>query len=339
MLPPGLAAGSVPDLVEGGPQRDQRFSDLSFPRAKLRCDLGAERLEQCGSGSVRTSAPGRELDPVGAPVGGVRLALHVTASLEPFHIARDRGRGRRHPPCQLGRSDQRRRAEHGIDGELVAVQPGRRLLGSAVAVTWVSDGRSAVRAFPARFLMWRFGAARWMYVVLALPLLTTALAAVSGTLQRPAHGWSALALTFMHHTFVTGALEVNIAEEGAWSGLVQGRLADRHGALGGALRTSPLFVAMHLPLQFAAGWTWPSVVVGVIVLSVMAPFFRYLLGETLVATGGSLLAVGILHAAFNASQQMGYPGEWQFLPAMIILAISVGLVRRSIQGSRPALRH
>jgi membrane protease YdiL (CAAX protease family) len=212
------------------------------------------------------------------------------------------------------------------------------LLGSAVAVTWVIGGTRAVHAFLVRFLMWRFGVTRWVYIVLALPVLTTALAAVSGTLHRPTDGWSALAFTFLLHTFLTGALEVNIAEEGAWSGLVQGRLADRHGVLGGALRTSPLFVAMHVPLQFAAGWTWPSVVVGVVVLTVMAPFFRYLLGETLAATGGSLLAVGILHAAFNASQQLGYPGAWQFLPAMMLLAISVGLVRKCSHGSRPASR-
>jgi len=202
------------------------------------------------------------------------------------------------------------------------------LLGSAVAVTWVIGGKSAVLRFLARFLLWRFGVARWVYILLALPALTTVLAAVSGTLQRPSDGWAALALTFFLHTLVTGALEVNIAEEGAWSGFVQSRLTDRHGILGGALRTSPLFVTMHVPLQFAAGWTWSSVMVGVIVLSIMAPFFRYLLGETLTAAGGSLLAAGILHASFNASQQLGYPGEWQFLPAMMILAVSAALLRR-----------
>ena len=55
---------------------------------------------------------------------------------------------------------------------------------------------------------------------------------------------------------------------------------------------------------------------------------RYLIGETLYATGGSLLAVGILHAAFNASGQMGFPGGWQFLAALIVLSITVGVIRR-----------
>jgi membrane protease YdiL (CAAX protease family) len=202
------------------------------------------------------------------------------------------------------------------------------LLGSALTVTWVIGGRAAVVRFMARFLQWRFGVTRWLYIVLALPSLTIVFAALSGTLQTPAGGWSALAISFLLQTFVYGALEVNVAEEGAWSGLVQTRLADRHGILGGALRTAPPFVAMHLPLQFAPGWTVASVALGVAVLIVMAPFFRYLIGETLYATGGSLLAVGILHAAFNASGQMGFPGGWQFLAALIVLSVTVGLVRR-----------
>jgi uncharacterized protein len=199
------------------------------------------------------------------------------------------------------------------------------LLGSAVAVTWVTGGRHALLRFLARFVQWRFGVARWLYIVLALPLLTLTVAAVSGTLRTPSGGWVTLATGFLVQTFVYSALEVNIAEEGAWSGLVQSRFTERHGVLGGALRTAPLFVAMHLPLQFTPGWTWGSAAFGGAALAVIAPFFRYLLGETLDATGGSLLAAGILHAAFNASGQMGFAGGWQFLPAMIALALAVGL--------------
>ena len=103
---------------------------------------------------------------------------------------------------------------------------------------------------------------------------------------------------------------MNLAEEAAWSGLVQTRFAARHGVLRGALLTAPLFVAMHLPLQFAPGWTWADVGVGVVVLAVVAPFFRYLMGDALEATGGSLLAIGVMHAAFNASGELGFPGGW-----------------------------
>ena len=79
-------------------------------------------------------------------------------------------------------------------------------------------------------------------------------------------GWVYVAGAYLLQTFITGALEVNLAEEGAWGGLVQTRFADQHGLLGGALRTAPLFAAMHLPLQFTHGWTWGSVASGVVAL-------------------------------------------------------------------------
>jgi hypothetical protein len=37
----------------------------------------------------------------------------------------------------------------------------------------------------------------------------------------------------------------------------------------------------------------------------------------------------VLHAAFNASRQLGFPGGWQFLPALVVLALGVGMDRRS----------
>jgi CAAX protease family protein len=202
------------------------------------------------------------------------------------------------------------------------------LLGSALVVTWVTGGATGVERFAKRFLLWRFGFGRWAFVVLALPALTVAIAAVTGTWRLPAGGWPALVSGYLLQTFLYGALEVNLAEEGAWAGHVQTLLAARHGLLGGALLTAPLFVIMHLPLQLTPGWTWGSVAVGVAALAVIAPFFRYLIGETVEATGGSLLAAGILHASFNASGELGFPGEWQFLLALIVLTLIVGGLHR-----------
>jgi uncharacterized protein len=61
----------------------------------------------------------------------------------------------------------------------------------------------------------------------------------------------------------------------------------------------------------------------------VAPFFRYLLGTQLVDSGGSILAIGLLHASFNASRQVSaVPGGWQYVPAMIMLTIAVIAYRR-----------
>jgi membrane protease YdiL (CAAX protease family) len=209
------------------------------------------------------------------------------------------------------------------------------LLGSAVLVTALADGASGVRRLLLRLLRWRFGLGRWAVVVVAMPALTLGVAAVTGTLHAPATGWGATAWTYLFATFVSGALAVNIAEEAAWSGFVQTRLAARHGLVKGALLTAPLFAAMHLPLQFSAGWTWSGVAGGVLALIVLAPFFRYLMGDVLASTGGSLLATGIAHASFNASNELGLVGGWQALPALAVLVGALAVVRR-IRGVRAA---
>jgi membrane protease YdiL (CAAX protease family) len=210
------------------------------------------------------------------------------------------------------------------------------LIGSALLVTALVDGASGVRRLLLRLLQWRFGVGRWAVVVVAMPALTLGVAAVTGTLHAPATGWGATAWAYVFATFVSGALAVNLAEEAAWSGFVQTRLAARHGLFKGALLTAPLFAAMHLPLQFAAGWTWPDVAGGVVALLVVAPFFRYLMGDLLTSTGGSLLATGVAHASFNASNELGLVGGWQALPALALLVGALAVARRMRGGAGAA---
>jgi hypothetical protein len=47
---------------------------------------------------------------------------------------------------------------------------------------WIS-GRAGVRRLFASLLQWRIGITRWLLVLLALPVLTVAVAAVTGTLE------------------------------------------------------------------------------------------------------------------------------------------------------------
>jgi uncharacterized protein len=202
------------------------------------------------------------------------------------------------------------------------------LLGPALLVTWWADGVAGVRALLRRLLVWRFSTARWLVVLLSMPALTVAAAGLSGTLRTPDGGWAAAGTAYLFATVVTGALAVNLAEETAWAGVVQTRLTARHGLVRAALLTAPLFVAMHLPLQFEPGWTWGSVAEGVIALLVAAPLFRYVVGDLLDTTGGSLLAVGLWHASFNASGQIGFPDGWQSLAALVVLAAAMAVTRR-----------
>lgn len=212
------------------------------------------------------------------------------------------------------------------------------LAGSALLVTRLVGGPGAMGRLLARTTRWRFGIGRWAVIVLAMPALTLAFAAASGTLQPPGNGWLGAAGTYLVQTFIIGSLTLNVAEELAWGGFVQTRLAERHGMLRGALLTAPMFVAIHLPLQFAPGWTWASVAMSVAILVLIAPFLRFVMGDHLEATGGSVLAVGIQHAAFNASGQLPITGGWQSLAAVVLFAVAVAVHRwrRKPVVSRPA---
>lgn len=203
------------------------------------------------------------------------------------------------------------------------------LLAPALVVTRIADGPGAIRRFLARTLIWRFGIGRWAVIVLAVPLITIGLAAVTGTLDRPDRGILAEAGIYLFMTFVFGALILNIWEEAAWGGFAQTRLMARHGLLVGSLLVAPFFVAIHLPLLFAEAWTWSEVGVGFAVLCVGAPFYRYLLGLHLLATGGSILAIGVQHASWNAAANLdGIDGEWQPVVAVALLTVVLGVLHR-----------
>jgi uncharacterized protein len=125
-----------------------------------------------------------------------------------------------------------------------------------------------------------------------------------------------------------------MAEETAWGGFVQTRLMNRHGLLVGSMLTAIPFSLIHLPLAFSAhglyGTPWTDVALTWGVLIAVAPLMRYLVGSVLLSTGGSLVAVGFLHASFNASGQLSVlsGGWWQNIVALAILTVLVGGYRR-----------
>jgi hypothetical protein len=64
-------------------------------------------------------------------------------------------------------------------------------------------------------------------------------------------------------------------------------------------------------------------------LMLALPFFRYLAGVLMIDTNGSVLAVGVLHASFNASAGMAViPAGWQYVPALVLLTVLVVIYRR-----------
>jgi len=208
------------------------------------------------------------------------------------------------------------------------------LLGAATLVTALSEGRVGVRRLLAGTIRWRMGLARFVVLVTAMPLLTLLVGALTGTLASPPEGWFGLVGSYLFRTFIFGLLIINLWEETAWGGFMQSRLMATRGLLIGSLLTAIPFFVIHIPLAFAEhGWkdtTWAQAALNLGLVALVAPFFRYLLGTQLIDSGGSILAIGLLHASFNASGQMNaVPGGWQYIPAMIILAFAVIAYRRS----------
>ena len=194
------------------------------------------------------------------------------------------------------------------------------LLGGAV-LTARRSSPGGVRQLFSGIFRWRIGWRYWALAVLVLPLTTVTVAAATGTLISPTDGWITTAVDYLVATFLVGTLVINLWEETAWQGLVQRHMVGRFGLARGALITAVPFAIIHLPLGFVGGATLGEALVASLLVLVMAPPFRYLLGRTDYATGGSLLAVGVLHASFNASGSLDVlVGGWQHIVGVAVVA-------------------
>jgi CAAX protease family protein len=218
----------------------------------------------------------------------------------------------------------------------VSVIPGKAaqiliVPGTALLITaWIS-GRAGVRRLLVSMVRWRIGIARWLLVLLALPILTLTIAAATGTLEAPPEGWLNTATTYLL-TLLVGLVTANLLEEMAWTGFVQAKLMAQHGLLRGALLTAVPVFAIHLPLSYETNGLyrtrWEDALLNWGLLLAALVFFRYLAGVLMLETNGSVLAVGVLHASFNASGGMDVtPGGWQYVPAVILLTVLVAAYR------------
>ena len=80
------------------------------------------------------------------------------------------------------------------------------------------------------------------------------------------------------------------------------------GLLIGSLLTAIPFFVIHIPNAFAEqglkNTSLEEAALNLFLIDVVVPFFRYLLGTQLIDSGGGILAIGLLHASFNAAGQL-----------------------------------
>ncbi len=164
----------------------------------------------------------------------------------------------------------------------------------ALAVTWIADGREAAFRFLRRLVDWRVALRWYVLALVVVPLVAVGLAwlllgappVLSASVVADAL-LSGFALTFLL-TFLPN----NWVEEAAWSGFAQARLHRTRTPVVAALIIAPLFALQHLSLAVGNP-------VALVLLAVLAIPFRMLTGYVWNRTG-SLLVLGILHAAGNA---------------------------------------
>ncbi len=202
------------------------------------------------------------------------------------------------------------------------------VLGPAVLVSYWIGGAAAVRRLFAGVLRWRVGIGWYLFAIAAMPAFTIAVSVAIGTLPHSSGGWAGLGLSYLI-SLVVGAVFTNLWEEVAWAGFVQTRLTARHGLIVGAVATAPLFFLQHLPLVLAGGGGPVAMLVTSAAFIALAIFFRYVIGATLVDTGGSLLIVGILHASSDAAGS-AFGSGWQQMIAAVPVALLV-LAYRAIR--------
>jgi uncharacterized protein len=164
----------------------------------------------------------------------------------------------------------------------------------ALVATWIADGREAAALFLRRLVDWRVAVGWYAFVLVVIPLVAVGLAVLllgappvlSASVLVDAL-LSGFALSFLF-TFLPN----NWVEEAAWSGFAQARLQRTHAPAVAALIAGPLFALQHISLA-VGNW------IAIVLLAFLAIPFRMISGWIWNRTG-SLLVLGLLHAAGNA---------------------------------------
>lgn len=168
----------------------------------------------------------------------------------------------------------------------------------ALVITRLVEGPTGLRTLLASALRVRVAGRWWLLAAAAVPLTALALwAAIFGIPPTDALSGILIVVVLTLAQTVLGLVTANWAEELAWMGFVQSRLERGRSIRVAALLTAPLFALQHVSLAAQNGLVAGAVVL--VAIAALAIPFRLLCGW-LAARTGSVLLVGVLHAAGNA---------------------------------------
>jgi membrane protease YdiL (CAAX protease family) len=178
------------------------------------------------------------------------------------------------------------------------------LLPTALWITSITDGRGGLRTLFARVFRWRFGIGWWLVVLFGLPVIALLLGLVFGGSLQTANLGSTLIKQV--GSILLAVVVINLWEETVWAGFFQTRLEARFNLIVAAALTALPFAGVHVPLLLLDDQVSVlSVLFGCAGLLILGIVVRLLMGVTLRAAADSVLALGILHQIFDASNNNG----------------------------------
>jgi membrane protease YdiL (CAAX protease family) len=174
----------------------------------------------------------------------------------------------------------------------------------ALWVTSITDGRPGVRALFARVFRWRFGIGWWLVVLFGLPAIALGLGLIFGGSLHSAN--LGLVLIKQLGSILLAVVVINLWEETVWAGFFQTRLEARFNFVVAAVVAALPFAGVHVPLLFLDDQVSAlSVLMGLAGLLILGIVVRLLMGVMMRAAADSVLAVGVLHQIFDASNNNG----------------------------------
>src|SRR5215203_3163910 len=178
------------------------------------------------------------------------------------------------------------------------------MLPAALWVTWITDGRAGVRALFGRVFRWRFSIGWWLVVLFGLPVIALLLGLIFGGSLHTADLGPVLIKQL--GSIALAVVVINLWEETVWAGFFQTRLEARFNFVLAAVLTALPFAGVHVPLLLLDDQVSAlSVLRGIAGLLILGIVIRLLMGVMLRAALDSVLAVGILHQIFDASNNNG----------------------------------
>ena len=206
----------------------------------------------------------------------------------------------------------------------------------AFLVTAATSGERGARDLLSRCLRWRIGIGWYLLAVPGLLLATLLVASVflgGAPLEALTQKWPLLFTMFLPALLVPFVL-THLSEEAGWAGFMQDTLQERHGPLRASLIVAPAFALFHLPFPFLEAprvslALVPVALFQMVVLMIVAIFFRPLIMWLYNSTGRSVLIVALFHSAFNsAGSGSGYATRFvkELIPFPAVLLISIAVV-------------